>query len=390
MTKSLYFNNIQLKTELDRCLNCATKPCKNACPLKCDPQYFIKKAKENNFDEAAKSIYQKNPFGKTCGLICPEHLCMKACVRGKIDSPINIPKIQATLIEKANIKNKIDIPNTFYKDIHVAIIGSGPAGLMAAITLAKHGIFSTLFEEKKDLGGAINLIPEDRLPKKILQNELECLLKTNAIKIKTNSKITSPQYLLQNGFSHIIVATGEDEPHLLNIKGEENCTPYDDFLNHPEKFKQSKKVAIIGGGNVAFDCAHISKKLDAQSIDIFIRRRSCDMRLTSTQYLELIQNKVNINPLYSPIEIKKQENKLSLIVVKNNLSENSLIPLQNQIHHYDNFDIIIKAIGSKSSIQKYEDSIFYAGDCKKGSSSVIEALADGQTIAINIINSLLK
>ncbi len=389
MTKSLYLNNIQLKAELDRCLCCTTKPCKTACPIKCDPCYFIKKAKENNFKEAALSIYQQNPLGKICGLVCPNNLCMKACVRGKIDFPINIPKVQATIIEKANIKNKIET-HPKNSDARIAIIGAGPAGILAAITFAQYGIQSTLFDSCSKIGGSINLIPEDRLPKKVIEEEFSCFLNENLIHIQTNKKITEPKKLLNQGFSHIIISTGEDAPRLLNIKGEDFCTSYQEYLKHPKNYSSLHKVAIIGGGNVAADCALTAKKMGAHEIDIFIRRRSCDMRLSPQQYLELVQEKISINPLYSPIEIIKENNKFSLKVVKNKITESSFEAIQNETHLYTNFDAIIRATGAKTSIKKYEENIFYAGDCKNGSSSVVEALSDGKRIALEIIKSLLK
>ena len=130
--------------------------------------------------------------------------------------------------------------------------------------------------------------------------------------------------------------------------------------------------------------------MGAHEIDIFIRRRSCDMRLSPQQYLELVQEKISINPLYSPIEIIKEDNKFSLKVVKNKITESSFEAIQNETHLYTNFDAIIRATGAKTSIKKYEENIFYAGDCKNGSSSVVEALSDGKRIALEIIKSLLK
>ncbi len=390
MAKSLFLNNIQLKAELERCLGCTSKPCKTACPLKCDPNYFIKKAKENNFKEAALSIYQQNPLGKICGLVCPDHLCMKACIRGKIDFPINISKVQATVIEKANIKNKIETPSSPHKNARVAIVGAGPAGISAAITLAQRGIPSSLFEADSNIGGAINLIPEDRLPKKIKNEEFACFFNTNFITIVTNTKIHDPLFLFNQGFSHIIVTTGEDEPHFLNIKGEKLCLPYQEYLQNPENYLNLQKVAIIGGGNVAFDCALTAKKLGAKEIEIFIRRRSCDMRLSHQQYLELIDKKISVNPLYSPLEISKNKNKFSLTVVRNKIINSKIEPILNETYLHTNFDAIIRATGAKTSIQQYDKNIFYAGDCIKGSSSIVEALSDGKQIALRIINSLLK
>ena len=97
--KSLYLSKIQMKAELERCLNCKTRPCMSACPVNCNPQEFINFAKQGNFSEAVETITRTNPMGQTCGLICPDKFCMKACTRSKIDFAVNIPKVQATILE---------------------------------------------------------------------------------------------------------------------------------------------------------------------------------------------------------------------------------------------------------------------------------------------------
>lgn len=389
MQKSLYLNNIQLKAELDRCLGCATKPCKMACPIKCDPQYFIQKAKENNFNEASKSIYNSNPFGKICGLICPTHLCMKACIRAKIDYPIHIPKIQATIIEKSQFKNTIQTTN-LDSNIHIAIIGCGPAGIGAAITLAKNGYKSTIFEKEQQIGGALNLIPENRLPKHIIKQELTPFIQLNTINIKTSTIIEKYDSLLNNGFTHVIVATGEDAPKNLNIKGEEFCVPYKTYLSDPHRYKNLNKIAIIGGGSVASDCALTAKTLGVNEVEMYIRRRLCDMRLSKVEYFNLIEAKINIHPLCSPIEIIANKKNFSLKFIRNTIKEDHAVPILDETSIHHDFDLIIKATGAQSSIQEYQNTLFYAGDCKNGSSSVVQALADGQNCALNLINTLLK
>ena len=105
MKQNLYYNNVQLKAELGKCLNCKTKPCMYACPVNCCPQEFIQNAIDGKFEDAVGSICKNNPMGETCGLICPDCFCMKACLRSNIDAPVNIPKIQATIMHKYHKKN---------------------------------------------------------------------------------------------------------------------------------------------------------------------------------------------------------------------------------------------------------------------------------------------
>lgn len=384
--ESLYFNNIQLKTELDRCLGCKTKPCMNACPVKCDPQYFISKAKEKNFKKAALSIHEKNPLGHICGLVCPSNFCMKACTRAKIDHPINIPKIQATILQKENAP--INIPNNVFQKERIAIIGSGPAGIGAFITFLKNGFSCTLFEKEDKLGGTIHLIPEFRLPRTVINQELKNI-DSNNFDIQKNCFIQDPISLLEKGYNYVVIASGLETDNLLNIKGEEYCLSYQEYLSHPNKYLNLKKVAIIGGGNVAADCALSARQNNTEYIDVFVRRRICDMRISSDEMLSLIQNKININPLLSPTLIQKVHDKYSISFTKNEYQDEKLSQTDNILSFHD-FDLVIRATGSSATKHINHPNIFYTGDTKLGPSSVVEALADGKAIALQIIHSLLK
>ena len=174
-TKSLYLTKVQLKAELDRCLNCANKPCMNACPVNCSPQEFISHAKNGDFEQAVATITRNNPMGQTCGLICPDKFCMKACTRSRIDFAVNIPKVQATILE--NYRN----PSAEVKAIRpngrkVAVIGAGPAGLAAAAELGKQGYYVCLYEASDKIGGALNMIPDERLPYEVIAKDWSFIL----------------------------------------------------------------------------------------------------------------------------------------------------------------------------------------------------------------------
>ena len=164
--KPLYLNKAQLKAELDRCLNCKTQPCMHACPVNCSPQEFINHAKEGDFDGAVKTILRNNPLGQTCGLICPDKFCMKACIRNRIDFAVNIPKVQATILENYR-REKESFAHVIPNGVKVAVIGAGPAGLAASSVLAKSGCKVVLFEGRHQIGGALNLIPDERLPHEV-------------------------------------------------------------------------------------------------------------------------------------------------------------------------------------------------------------------------------
>lgn len=385
MTEKLYYTKPLLKIEADKCLNCKNKPCQQACPTDCNPQFFIQKIKENDFQSAANSIRTKNPLGEICGLVCPNRLCVKACTRGKIDHPINIPKIQASLLSLTPAQ-KENIPNQ--KKQKFAVIGGGPAGIGAATTLVKNGFSCTLFEEKDKIGGAINLIPKTRLPEQTINKEINNILSLPNLTVQTNSKISDPIKLFEKGFDFIIIATGEQTPKLMKIPGENFAINYLDFLSNTP-VKKFKKVAIVGAGNVALDCVHILNEIGVPDIQLFMRRPIYCMRVDKERLLEMFEKKVNIHPLQAPIKIQKKGNKLTLFTTRTYLKNNKLIKSKEK-SVYTDFDLIITATGADSDEKISHPKIFYSGDCRTKASSVVEALADGIQTALKIITPLLK
>jgi len=186
MEKIEFLSLAQLKSEADRCLYCEEKPCKEACPVDCSPADFImavKNLKNSDFKRSAKIIMGSNPLGGVCGAVCPDWFCVKACSRKLFDKPIEIPSVQATIIQKArelNVMPKFDKAEKNGKKI--AIIGSGPAGLSAGAVMAQLGYEVDIYEKEKKLGGAINLIPDERLPKNVLSKDIEFIKSLGEIK----------------------------------------------------------------------------------------------------------------------------------------------------------------------------------------------------------------
>lgn len=378
--KSLYLSKIQLKAELDRCLDCKTKPCMNACPVNCSPQEFISYAREGRFAEAVNTIARNNPMGQTCGLICPDKFCMKACTRSHIDFSVNIPKVQATILE--NYRSSQDCSQAVTPTgQNIAIIGAGPAGIAAAASLVREGCKVTIFEEKNEIGGALNLIPDDRLPHDVIEKDWKFIYNPDLITLKLNTAVEEPLDLLDE-FDGVIIATGEPNCVNLNIPGEENCISYMEYLHHPAKYKTFGKVAVIGGGNVAADCALTAANNGAAVVEMFVRRRLSDMRISKHEYLELINHMININPLSSPEKIEVKNGSLSLYICKNHLKNGKFEPLPNSSIELPEYDLVIKAIGSFADPKSDDERIIYAGDCKHGGSTIVEAIASGRDAAL--------
>src|SRR5512133_1507033 len=249
----------QLQPALLRCEYCEEKPCQEACPVNCSPFDFNMAARigqPSDIRRAAAEIMRSNPLGGVCGLVCPDRFCMAACSRKKFDGSIDIPKVQATLVEMA--KRLGGIPE-FSKPTpngkKIAVIGGGPAGLGAAAALGQLGYAVDIFEGRASLGGMMNLIPDQRLDKDVVQSDIEFLLSLGTINAKTGTKVEDPRQLLKQGYDAVCVTTGLWKPIELGIENADLAIRMVDLLSNKEAFQFEGRVAIIGGGATAVDCA---------------------------------------------------------------------------------------------------------------------------------------
>lgn len=360
----------------------------NACPVKCSPQDFIQQAKVGNFTGAVKSICSNNPMGHTCGLICPEHFCMKACLRGKIDHPINIPLVQATLISKYR-QDMTDTDKAPDNGKKIAIIGAGPAGMAAAWVLVKQGYSVQLFEKTDRVGGALNLIPDYRLPYEVIEDDWNYIKRIGNAEIEFNCEIDNPNQLLKQGFAGVIVAVGEQNCISLGVEGEENVVAYADYLREPQKYASTGIVGIIGGGNVAADCAITAKNMGAAQVSVFVRRKIFDMKVTQKERQELIDEQIDLVTTTRVCRVEKNGNNLDVYTCSTKQTDNGYRDIENSEIKRDGFDLVIKAIGSRAEKAADCEHVVYAGDCKNGGSTVVEAVASGLETA-KLLHSKLK
>ena len=390
--KNSYLNPAQFNAETEKCLQCKTKPCEQACPAHCSPHDFIAAAKNKNFDEAANMILQQNPLAETCGLICPDKFCMNACLRAKIDNPINIPKVQATILQKYREKFAPQKQNINPNGKKIAVIGAGPAGIGAAATLLKLGYAVSVYEKSPTAGGALNMIPESRLPKNIVTAEWKYLSQYPNFEINLSSDISNPQMLLQQGYDGVICATGENQFRKLGVEGEQYSLNYDEYLLHPQKYVTSGNVAVIGGGAVAVDCAITARETGAKNVEMFVRRRLCDMRITAHERASLLQNMIDITTMTRISKIEKNNNTLTAYTVKTRFNgDGKLEDIPNTQTARPDFAIIVMALGTQSSTPKQPaDNIIYAGDCLSGSSTAVQAVAFGKNAARQLHEVLFK
>jgi len=298
---ALGFSQKEAKAEAKRCLECKNPPCVRGCPVEIDIPAFIKLIKEDKRKEALEKIKEKNNLPAVCGRVCPqEDQCEVVCILNKKNIPINIGALEryAADYELARsselVARRKDLrPTTYDLRPKIAVVGSGPAGLTCAGDLAKTGYQVMLFESLHLPGGVLVYgIPEFRLPKQIVRNEVE-YIKSLGVEIQTDTLIGNTytiEDLFSEGFKAIFIAVGAGLPQFLGIPGENLGRVYsaNEFLTRVNLMKAYKfpeyatpinignKVAVIGGGNVALDCARVAFRL-SREVTLVYRRTEKEM-----------------------------------------------------------------------------------------------------------------
>ena len=272
--------NTEIKEKIEQCLNCKTKPCTQGCPLGNNIPIFIKNAKEGKYKEAYDILSETTVLPAICGRICPHYKqCMGKCIRGIKGQPVNIGDIEK-YIGDISIKEKYNLPKCEQeRKEKIAIVGSGPAGLTCAAFLRRKGFKVTIYEKYNELGGILrNGIPEFRLDKVILDNTIQKILDLG-IEVKYSMTLGENLNIeqLDKEYDAIFLAIGANITRKMGIKGEELEGVYGgnellESRNHPNY--KGKKVAVIGGGNVAIDCARTVKRLGAEIVNIIYSKEA--------------------------------------------------------------------------------------------------------------------
>ena len=311
--------------EAKRCLNCKNMPCVSGCPVKIHIPAFIKEVAEGNFEEAYNIIAKSSSLPAVCGRVCPqERQCESKCVRGIKGESVGIGRLERFVADWHN-ENAKDAPVKPTPNGHkVAVIGSGPAGLTCAGDLAKKGYDVTVFEALHLAGGVLVYgIPEFRLPKAIVQKEIDGL-KALGVKVETNmviGKVLSIDELLESGFDAVFIGSGAGLPKFMGIPGENLNGVYsaNEFLTRVNlmkaykdgaktPIKQNNKVAVVGGGNVAMDAARCAKRLGAEDVYIVYRRSEAELPARAEEVEHAKEEGIIFKLLTNPTEITADEN----------------------------------------------------------------------------------
>jgi glutamate synthase (NADPH/NADH) small chain len=440
---SLGYSAEAAKTEASRCLQCAAKPCMKGCPVAIDIPAFLAKAAEGDFEEALKIIKKTSLLPAVCGRVCPqEKQCQKFCTMGKIlkdvDKAVAIGRVERFCadLERAKAAEgtcaKVDdAPAKTGK--RIAVVGSGPASITCAADLARDGHEVTMFEAFHKAGGVLVYgIPEFRLPKKIVQAEIEGLEKLG-VKIETNYVVGRTRklvdFLEKDGFDAVFVGTGAGLPKFMGIEGENlngvfsaneyltraNLMKAYDEGNADTPYWHGKKVAVLGGGNVAMDASRMALRLGAEKVYLIYRRSEEEMPARREEVHHAKEEGVEFHVLQnakriigddngcvsaieclkyklgepdasgrcSPVVIEGSEFTLDVdtVVVAVGNASNPLIPATTPgLETNNRGNIVVDAETNMTSIP----GVFAGGDIVLGAATVILAMGEGRKAAKGI------
>jgi len=416
--------------EAARCLNCKVPLCVKGCPVEINIPGFISAIKEQDMAKAAKILKDKNNLPAVCGRVCPqESQCEAKCILGKKGQPVAIGRLERYTADWER-KNGVPEPEKGEPKPHkVAVVGSGPAGLTAAADLAKMGYQVTVFEALHTPGGVLMYgIPEFRLPKEVVQQEIDYIRKLG-VDIHVNTvigKSATVDDLLEEGYDAVFIGTGAGLPNFMNIPGENLNGVYsaNEFLTRtnlmkayrfPEygtPIKVGKRVAVIGAGNVAMDAARTALRLGAEESYIIYRRSADEMPARHEEIEHAKEEGVQFKLLTSPVAYKGDENGnlKAMVLRKFTLGEpdasgrRSPVPIEGSEYEME-IDTVVVAIGQgpnplvprttpgliltkKGNIQADEvtgktsrPEIFAGGDIVTGAATVILAMGAGKRAA---------
>ncbi|MDD6771361.1 MAG: NAD(P)-dependent oxidoreductase [Inconstantimicrobium porci] len=397
--------------EANRCLQCKNPRCKNACPISTSIPEVIALYKEGKNQEAGKILFENNPLSLICSIVCPhENQCRGNCVRGLKGEPVKFHEIEKEL--STEYLNSLHFDKAAKNKDNVAVVGAGPAGITIAMILALKGYKVTIFDAHEKIGGVLRYgIPEFRLSNKIVDMMEEKLLELG-VTIRPNTvvgPVLSLDKLLSDGYKAVFVGTGVWNPMPLNIKGESlgNAHYAIDYLSSPSVYRLGKRVAIIGGGNVAIDAARTAKRSGADEVYILYRKGEENMPATRDEIREAKEDGVKFKFFHAPLEITDSGVKLaktqnvtdengristkildgdeeffecnSVIIAVSQMPKTNIVSSNTDIDTNRRGFIIIDESGRTT-----KKGVFSCGDVVTGGKTVVEAVASAKKVAKSI------
>ena len=429
---ALGYTEEQALDEAQRCLHCKNKPCVAGCPVGIHIPDFIAKVAEGDFEGAYQIITQQSSLPAVCGRVCPQETqCEQKCVRGIKGEPVAIGRLERFVADWHN-QHVTEAPVKPASNGHkVAVVGSGPSGLTCAGDLAKKGYEVTVFEALHTAGGVLVYgIPEFRLPKDIVQKEIDGL-KALGVDVQTNmviGRVLSIDELLEQGYEAVFIGSGAGLPRFMNIPGENLKGVYsaNEFLTRVNLMKayqpgsdtpieHAKRVAVVGGGNVAMDAARCAKRLGAEEVFIVYRRSEKELPARAEEVEHAKEEGIVFHLLNNPTQILGDENGnvKGMECIRMELGEPDASGRRRPVEVPGSeftldVDCVIMAIGTspnpliKSTTQGLEtqkwggiivneetgltsrEGVYAGGDAVTGAATVILAMGAGKTAATAI------
>ncbi|MBP7865621.1 MAG: NADPH-dependent glutamate synthase [Acidobacteria bacterium] len=417
--------------EAKRCLQCRNPLCVQGCPVEIDIPAFLKRISEGAFPEAIRKIKEKNALPAVCGRVCPqEDQCEKLCVLGVKGNPVGIGNLERFAADAEYTAGEIVVPPVAPPTGHrVAVVGAGPSGLTVAADLAILGHDVTIFEALHEGGGVLMYgIPEFRLPKAIVRREVEYLRRLG-VKIHVDyiiGKVLEVRELLDMGFEAVFLGVGAGLPMFMNIPGENLNGVYsaNEFLTRSNLMQAfrfpdadtpiyvGKNVAVVGGGNVAMDCARTALRLGAKRVTVVYRRSRTELPARHDEIIRAEEEGIIFNFLTNPIRYLANEQSWvrAMECVRMELTEEdasgrrAVIPIEGSEQVWE-FDTVIVAIGAGANpivastmpdlkvnrrgyyevnpetMETSKPRVYAGGDIVTGSATVISAMGAGRVAA---------
>ena len=389
MEKSTGFNYRLAMEEASRCLLCEDAPCSKGCPAGTDPAKFIRSLRFKNIKGAAETIRENNPLGGSCAWVCPyDRMCEEECSRCGIDRPIQIGKIQRYLVEEEQAMSSKFVGAGKKIGKKVALIGAGPASLACARELAIAGVDTTIFEKQAKAGGVLRYgITPTRLPDRVVDFDIE-LIKELGVKFEFGKEIKFEDIeKLKNDYDAVFVGVGLWDSKKINIEGCElkGVESAIDFLfkaRTGEIKELPKRVVVIGGGDVAMDCATTARQLGSEKACICYRRSIEEAPANIDEISFVREMGIPIYTGFAPEKICGENGRVTGLVAKGMKDDNEMTLKA---------DMVIFAIGQEQ-VEEYKDfvagdGVFSGGDALHGVGiTVVESVCEGKEAAYQILD----
>ena len=392
--------------EAARCLLCIDAPCSQGCPAGTDPGKFIRSIRFRNVKGAAETIRENNILGGTCARVCPyDRLCEEFCSRCGIDKPIQIGKLQRYAIEQEEAFSMQILKAPAEKKAgKVACVGAGPASLACASELAKAGYNVTIFEREAEAGGVLTYgIVPTRLPKKVVDHDIK-MVKDLGVAFEFNKEVKEADL---TDFDAVFVGVGLWGAKIPDIKGKDLKNVYAavDFLKQArtleDKFAPGENVIVVGGGDVAVDCAVSAKLAGAKNVRIVYRRTIEEAPANMTEFEYALSLGIGITTEMAPAELVGTDKvEFAMFDGRDGVSgakfkaDAVVFAIGQGPEAVDGFAAV--ATDDKGSVKvsdQFEtnnEKVFAAGDIVNGGKTVVEAVAEGKAAAASIMAYLEK